>query len=135
MKISRNPETVHKPIASYTHQIEVTGQQRWLILSGQVGMEPDGTLPEGSIEQFEAALRNISSNLRAGDMKVRDIVKLTLFLASPMDNEKRREVLSNWLVGHQPCMTLIYVAALASPDLKVEIDVMACVDSIDSGEV
>jgi len=40
MKSSRNPATVHPPLASCAHQIEVTGPQRWLVLSGQV--EPEG---------------------------------------------------------------------------------------------
>lgn len=42
MRTSSNPETIHPPVAPYTHQIETTGPQRWLTLSGQVGMEADG---------------------------------------------------------------------------------------------
>lgn len=43
MKQSRNPKTIHPPLAAYTHQIEITGAQRWLMLSGQVGMQKEST--------------------------------------------------------------------------------------------
>jgi hypothetical protein len=58
MKKSRNPSTVHQPLAPYVHQIEISGPQRWLFLSGQVGMELDGTLPEDPVKQLENALAN-----------------------------------------------------------------------------
>lgn len=78
MKKSRNPSTVHQPLAPYVHQIEISGPQRWLFLSGQVGMELDGTLPEDPVKQLENALANISNNLLEANMEIRDIVKLNL---------------------------------------------------------
>jgi 2-iminobutanoate/2-iminopropanoate deaminase len=128
MKQSRNPETIHPPLAAYAHQIEISGAQRWLMLSGQVGMQPDGTLPEGAVRQFEIALNNISANLQAANMEVKDLVKLTLYLVDPIEAETRSKLLSAWLKEHKPCMTLIYVAALATPRIKVELDAMACAD-------
>lgn len=62
-------------------------------------------------------------------MGIVDLVKLTIYLAADMDSEKRRELLSSWLNGHRPTMTLLYVAALASPDIKVEIEALASAES------
>ena len=126
MTVFRNPTTLHAPLAAYTHQAEVSGSQRWLILSGQVGMQPDGSLPPDVASQFEIALDNILRNLEAAGMGVADLVKLTIYLVDPMDGAQRRQVLSALLGDHAPCMTLIYVAALASPALKVEIDAWGC---------
>jgi 2-iminobutanoate/2-iminopropanoate deaminase len=56
MKEYRNPSNVHQPVAAYTHQIEVRGPERLLILSGQVGMKEDGTVPDDPIQQLEAIL-------------------------------------------------------------------------------
>jgi enamine deaminase RidA (YjgF/YER057c/UK114 family) len=126
MKTSRNPTTIHPPLAAYAHQIEVSGEERWLVLSGQVGMRPDGTLPEDPIQQLEIALENIFRNLQAAGMGVQDLVKLTLYLAGEWDTSRRREVMTVKLLGHQPCSTLIYVAGLAAPIYKVEIDAWAC---------
>ena len=125
MKEFRNPETIHKPVGGYSHQIELTGDERLLILSGQIGMRQDGSVPEDPIEQIELALENIFRNLEAAGMEVKNLVKLTYYLVGEIDTTKRRELVAAKLQGHQPCSTLVYVARLASPDLKVEIDAWA----------
>ncbi len=129
MKTKRNPDTVHEPLAAYAHGIEISGPQRWLVLSGQVGMDAGGNLPSDPVEQFRIALGNVDHNLQAANMAIGDIVRLTIYLAGEIDPEERRLVLSSWLKGHQPCMTLLHVAALASPDIRVEIETLACTDS------
>ena len=126
MKRFHNPETVHQPLAAYAHQIEIREPKRWLVLSGQVGMRPDGTLPEDPIEQIKIALENIRKNLEAAGMGIQDLVKVTFYLVGEVGTAKRREAMAEWLGGHTPCSTLIYVAALATPALKVEIDAWAC---------
>ncbi|MEO8356211.1 MAG: RidA family protein [Chloroflexota bacterium] len=125
MKESRNPEDIHPPLGAYSHQIEISGNERVLILSGQVGMREDGTVPHDPLEQIEVALENIFRNLRAANMEIEDIVKLTYYLVGEIDTSKRRELVASKLRGHQPCSTLLYVAALASPILRVEIDAWA----------
>ncbi len=125
MKEYRNPRDVHKPLGLYSHQIEVRGNERLLVISGQVGMREDGTVPEDALEQIEVAFENIFRNLRAADMDVRDIIKLTYYLVGEIDTAKRRELIASKLQGHQPCSTLLYVAGLASPVYKVEIEAWA----------
>ena len=125
MREYRNPPNVHRPIAAYTHQIEVRGPERLLILSGQVGMKEDGTVPDDPIEQLDIALDNLCRNLRAANMEVQDILKLTFYLVGEMDAARRRELIASRLKGHQPCMTVLFVASLASPIYKVEIDAWA----------
>jgi enamine deaminase RidA (YjgF/YER057c/UK114 family) len=125
MKEFRNPRDVHKPLGSYSHQIEIRGDERMLVLSGQVGMREDGTVPEDPLEQIDLALENIFRNLRAANMDVKDIIKLTYYLVGEIDTLKRRELVASKLQGHQPCSTLVYVAALASPVYRVEIDAWA----------
>lgn len=127
MKQFRNPEIIHAPLAAYTHQVEISEAQRWLVLSGQIGMKKDGSFPNDPIEQLKIALDNIGENLRAAGMDVPDLVKLTIYLVGAFDTEKRREAVQAWLGDHSPCSTLLYVAALASPQFKVEIDAWACV--------
>ena len=125
MKEYRNPEDVHAPLGAYSHQIEVKGNERLLVISGQVGMRQDGTVPEDPLEQIDAAFENIFRNLRAAGMDVRDLIKITYYLVGEIDTAKRREVVVSKLQGHQPCSTLLYVAGLASPVYKVEIEAWA----------
>lgn len=49
--ISRDPADVHAPVAAYAHQMEVGSGGRWLVLSGQIGMHPDGTLHHPALRQ------------------------------------------------------------------------------------
>ncbi|MGE7688407.1 RidA family protein [Lysinibacillus sp. NPDC097214] len=128
MKISRNPETVHKPVAPYVHQIEVTGPQKWLTLSGQLGLEVDGTVPENPLEQLQLALENIKRNLESAEMQVGDLTKLVFYLVGDFEAEQRRKIIGDFLGEHLPCTTMIYVVALAAPVFKVEVDAWACKD-------
>ena len=124
MKEFRNPQDIHEPLGSYSHQIEISNE-RLLVISGQVGMRQDGTVPADPFEQIDIAFENILRNLRAANMDVKDIIKLTYYLVGEIDTARRREVVLSKLQGHQPCSTLLYVVALASPMFRVEIDVWA----------
>jgi len=125
MKEFRNPQDIHEPVGSYSHQIEIKGNERLLVISGQVGMREDGTVPDDPFEQIDIAFEDILRNLRAASMDVADLIKITYYLVGEIDTAKRREIVLSRLQGHQPCSTLLYVAALASPMFRVEIDAWA----------
>ena len=124
MKEIRNPQDIHQPVGSYSHQIEVRNE-RMLVISGQVGMRLDGTIPEDPFEQIDIAFDNVIRNLRAAKMDVEDLLKITYYLVGEIDTAKRREIVLSKLQGHKPCSTLLYVAALASPQFRVEIEAWA----------
>ena len=105
MKEFRNPQNIHAPLGSYSHQIEVKGNERLLVLSGQVGMRQDGTVPEDPLEQIDVAFENIFRNLRAAGMELSDLIKITYYLVGEIDTAKRREVVLSKLQGNQPCST------------------------------
>ena len=42
---SMNPDGVAPPFRHYVHSIEVPPNCRWLSISGQIGVAPDGTVP------------------------------------------------------------------------------------------
>jgi 2-iminobutanoate/2-iminopropanoate deaminase len=125
MKEFRNPQDVHEPVGSYSHQIEIRGNERLLVISGQVGMREDGTVPDDPLEQIDLAFENILRNLRAAGMDVNDLIKVNYYLVGDVDTARRREVILSKLQGHKPCSTLVYVAGLASPVYKVEIEAWA----------
>lgn len=128
----RNPAGVHAPVAAYSHQVDVPAGARWLVLSGQIGLRPDGLAPADPVEQIEVALDNIRRNLDAAGMEIDDLVKLTIYLVGDIDADRRRQVLGAFFGEHRPCMTLLYVSALASPALKVEIDAWAARETAKS---
>jgi len=125
MKYYRNPESIHPPLAAYAHQVEVVNPQRQLIISGQIGMNLDGTMPESADEQLTLALDNIINNLEAASMNREDIDKLTFYLVDDIEKDARIKILTEKLGNHKPCMTLIYVSKLANAKIKVEIEALA----------
>lgn len=124
----RNPHGIAAPLAAYSHQAEVTGPARWLVISGQIGMTPTGELPEDPVEQLGLALDNITANLEAAGMRHEDLVKLTFYFAGEIDIEGRRRRMGEWLGDLRPCMTVMTVAALATPALRVEVEALACTE-------
>jgi enamine deaminase RidA (YjgF/YER057c/UK114 family) len=122
VKTQRDPVDVFPPLADYSHQIELSGDERLLVLSGQVGIDTEGDIPHDPIAQLELALENVRRNLAAARMDWGDLVKLTIYLVGEWDAEERRRVMAERLGDHRPCMTLVYVASLATPALKVELD-------------
>jgi enamine deaminase RidA (YjgF/YER057c/UK114 family) len=125
MKQPRNPSTIHAPLGRYVHQIEVSGESRMLFLAGQVGIASDGSVPSDPVAQLGVALNNVMANLEAAGFVATDLVKLTTYVVGEMDAAGRRAELDRVLGSHLTTSTLVYVAALASPDYKVEVDAWA----------
>jgi enamine deaminase RidA (YjgF/YER057c/UK114 family) len=95
------------------------------VLSGQVAVALDGKIPEGIEAQTSLIWQNIKHLLRAANMGVGDIVKITSYLTSanllPGFNAARAGVLGE----HKPASTLLIVSGLAQPQFLVEIEVTA----------
>jgi enamine deaminase RidA (YjgF/YER057c/UK114 family) len=125
MKQPRNPDTIHAPLGRYVHQTEVSGEARTLYLAGQIGMRPDGSVPDDAVEQLGVALENVLRNLEAAGFEPTDLVKLTTYVVGEMDAAGRRAQLDRLLGAHLTTSTLIYVAGLASGTYKVEVDAWA----------
>ena len=125
MNTARNPDSVHPPAGPYSHQVELPPGGRHLVLSGQIGMHPDGSVPPTAAEQLEAALSNVVRNLEAAGMSAADLTKITFLLVDEIDPPTRSAIIEKVLGEHRPAMTLVYVAGLAAPPLKVEVDAWA----------
>ena len=125
MNVSRNPDSIAAPAGRYVHQIEVTNPSRILFISGQIGSRPDGSVPADPVEQLEVALQNVLRNLEAAGLGVEALTKVTTYAVGELDAAGRRAVLDRHLGAHVSCSTLVFVAALARPEYKVEVDAWA----------
>src|SRR5688572_26641669 len=113
MKTFRNPPGVHAPVAAYSHQVEVHEPAKWLMLSGQLGMREDGSVPDDPIDQLDVAFNNVWANVHAAKMENADVVKLVIYLVGEFDLQLRRAVIARHLGEHRPCVTLLFIAGLA----------------------
>jgi 2-iminobutanoate/2-iminopropanoate deaminase len=124
MQQSRNPESIHAPIGRYVHQIQLDSPSTILFISGQVGMRPDGSVPDDAVDQLAVALENVLRNVNAAGLDTSDLVKVTTYVVAgaELDPARRRAEMERLLGEHVPTSTLVFVAALAAPQYKVEID-------------
>jgi 2-iminobutanoate/2-iminopropanoate deaminase len=95
-------------------------------VAGLVGRGEDGkTVAGDEYDQAKAIFIKMRGLIEAAGGKMADVVKVVIFVTDIKNREKvwqaRREVFS----GDFPVSTLVQVAALASPDLKVEIEAIA----------
>jgi enamine deaminase RidA (YjgF/YER057c/UK114 family) len=100
------PSTIAPPFSRYSHGVETEGNVRWLHISGQVGVTPDGKLADGAEAQIEQAWRNVLNVLDAAGMGPRDLVKVTTFLINRADLATARAVRDRMLQGAEPASTV-----------------------------
>jgi 2-iminobutanoate/2-iminopropanoate deaminase len=122
-----NPPGVHAPGARYSHAALVEGPGRRLVISGQIGVAPDGTVAPAGEAQIAQALANLGAVLGAHGMGPANIVKLGVFLTDraliPVWRAEREKLLGTLA----PTSTLLLVAGLADPRFVFEIEAEAVV--------
>lgn len=109
---------------SYPQAVEVTGPTRWLYLSGQIPVAPDGSLAADFIGQCDQVWSNIETQLAAADMTLDNLVKVTTFLSDRAYALENRAVRLRRLAGRQPALTVI-VAGIFDEAWLVEIEAVA----------
>jgi 2-iminobutanoate/2-iminopropanoate deaminase len=119
-----NPSTVRAP-TGYSHGIVVQGAQRRLVISGQVGMALDGTVPASGEGQIAQAFANLRAVLQANEMDVTNLVKVTTFLTDRALLSAYRSARAAVFADHAPASTLLFISGLADPRFVVEIEAEA----------
>jgi enamine deaminase RidA (YjgF/YER057c/UK114 family) len=119
------PPEIAPPAANYSHATLVPPGARWLYLSGQVGIAPDGTIPDDVAKQTEICFRNILALLAEVDMAPADLVRLNTYLVDAADRDRYMAVRDRHVGTPPPGSTLLVVAALANPRYRIEIEAVA----------
>ena len=109
---------------SYPQAVEVTAPTRWLYLSGQIPVAPDGSLPADFTGQCEQVWSNIETQLAAAGMTLDNLVKVTTFLSDRSHALENREVRIRRLAGRQPALTVI-ITGIFDEAWLVEIEAVA----------
>lgn len=112
----------------FNHGHEVSGERRTLYLAGQVSLDDDGQLVhEGDLAgQVNKSIDNIEAVLRAADMTLADVVRLTIFTTDVDGMLANFGALGRFRdAGASYTSSLIGVARLAFPELLVELEATA----------
>lgn len=123
---TRNTPGIAPPAALYSHSVEVPPNARWLYTAGQVGMRPDGTLPEGFEAQHDQIWQNTLAILAEAGMGPEDIVRLNVYTTDPAGLRFLKPHREKYLKpGHVPASTWVVVRQLAQPEWVVEMETIA----------
>ena len=121
------PATIAPPAANYAHAVLSEDTRVWLHTSGVVPTRPDGTVPDDLAEQARTVWANLMAMLDDAQMTASDVVSVTTYVvvdhmaSLPLVMRARDEALG----GRRVASTLVTVPALARPEWKMEIALIA----------
>jgi len=119
-----NIPTFPDPGGHYHHVVK---DGNTVYLSGLVGSK-DGDLPSDAAGQIENTFKNIQTTLTFVGSDMRHITKMTVYLTHMEDYPTLRTMRAKYIPDEStPAGTLILVAGLASPAMRVEVDIIASI--------
>jgi enamine deaminase RidA (YjgF/YER057c/UK114 family) len=120
-----NPSTLPNAAEMGYSQISIVEPGRMAYVSGQVAWRPNGeAVPADVAEQMKIVVSNARAALEALNATPTDIVIARCFLVD-MTPERLNQVfppLLEMFSSSMPCITGVGVAALAAPELQVELE-------------
>ena len=111
-----------KPYSHYCHVVRA-GDHIWV--SGAVGIDGNGRIPDGTVEQFRVALDGVDACLRHAGASARNVVKVTIFMTDISERGAINPLRIDYFGEHRPASTLVEVSQLVDPAFRVEIEAVA----------
>jgi len=115
-----------KAVGGYTQGFAVPPGSGLLFVSGQIPVDVEGSLPFGFEAQCRQAWRNLVTVLRAADLRIENLVKVTTFLSDRKYADINAEVRRGLLGEHRPALTVI-VADIFDGGWLLEIEAVAAI--------
>ncbi len=119
------PSSIAPTAANYAHAILTEAPQRLLHTSGVVPIAPDGSVPDGVSAQADVVWANLSAILAEADMSSTDVVSVTTYVVHGEDLAAVMAARDRALGGYRVASTLVTVPALARPEWRLEIALVA----------
>jgi 2-iminobutanoate/2-iminopropanoate deaminase len=119
------PTSISPPAAAYAHAVLTEGAGRILHTSGVVPIAADGSVPSDLADQAAVVWSSIAAMLADAQMSMADIVSVTTYVVVGEDLAPVMAARDAALGGHLAASTLVTVPALARPEWRMEIAVIA----------
>ncbi len=106
------------------------GDQIWL--SGFTSRGNDRVMIHGegsAYEQTKVIFEKVKNCLEAAGSGLQDVVTMTIYVTDMADNKEIWRARQEFFTGDFPCSTLVQVAALGDPKIKLEITCQAMAGS------
>jgi len=120
------------PLSSFEAEIGFTRALRVenrILVSGTVGVAPDGNIPPEAGAQADLAFAEIIQHIETLGGTARDVVRVRMFVTDMADADAVSAAFSRALKATCPVGTLVAVTALYDPRWKVEIEAEAMISA------
>jgi enamine deaminase RidA (YjgF/YER057c/UK114 family) len=124
MRTLNAPDTT-APAGTDAQAVEVRDATRTLYVSGQIPVALDGSVPTAFVDQARLAWGNVAAQLRAADMTLDNLIKVTIFLSDRRYIPEYRQVRSEFLGARRPALTCI-ITGIFDEAWLLEIEAIAC---------
>ncbi|MER7456403.1 RidA family protein [Micromonospora sp. NPDC126480] len=128
-----NPAILPAATGTYTHGVLVSGARRTLFVSGQVPWAQEGRIPEDFESQCRLTWRNVLAVLAEAGMGVRNLAKVTIYLADRKYREANGRIRAEILGAHTPALTII-ITDIYAEEWLLEIEAIAVDDRPAGGD-
>ena len=122
------PPSIAPPAANYAHAVLSAGSGRLLHTAGVVAVTADGTVPAALADQAAVVWANIAAILETAGMTATDVVAVTTYAVVGEDLGPIMAARDRFMGGHLAASTLVRVPALARPEWRVEVAVVAAAE-------
>lgn len=119
-----DPAQLPESVAAYTHGTVVEGARRIVFVSGQPPWSANEPLPQSFEEQCRLAWRNVERVLAEAGMSLRNLAKVTIYLADRKYRAANSQLRADVLGDHRPALTVI-IADIYSEEWLLEIEGIA----------
>jgi enamine deaminase RidA (YjgF/YER057c/UK114 family) len=125
--LSLTPAAIRQPFAAYAHGTVVPAGADWVFTSGQLGIAPDDTIPEGAEAQADLCFAAIDAILAEAGFHRGDTVRINAFVTDRAHMAGYMAARDRWCEGaaRLPASTLVIVSGFTRPEFKVEVEVTA----------
>jgi enamine deaminase RidA (YjgF/YER057c/UK114 family) len=119
-----NPPGTERIYESFKFSQAVVAGDR-VEVAGQVGVGSDFQIPEDIREQARLAFTNLRNVLNAAGSSLQHVLHITQYFTNIADVRAVDEVFVEFFPDNYPARTVVQVAALVLPNLKLEIQASA----------
>ncbi len=119
------PDGVALPQGSFGLGIVIEPNHRLAFLTGRTGSNRDGSYSADFETQARNALASVGQLLKEVDMSWSDVVKINVYLTDAADIPVWGRVRNEIIADSRPSGTGVIVKALADPNARVEVTVIA----------
>ncbi len=121
-----SPKVAEPPPGRWSNALRVSDM---LFISGTVSRAADGVTIQGrdEYEQAKIIFGKIRLLVEAAGGAMSDVVKMTIYVVNIKKNTEVWRARQEFFTSDFPCSTLVEVRSLATPEILVEIEAIACI--------